>query len=95
MSRKITRLKKLIEQYCGQSKASILQAMGTPLKKSDDSIWFYRKISISPFNYEIIFIFEQDEVVDIAVDEYFLWIEISSVFYEEGGTPEYKVRNYI
>ena len=57
-------------------------------------MWVYLKIKLSPFNEEIIFIFDEDEVVDIVVSEYFLWIEIKNVYYFEGGSPEYKVVTY-
>lgn len=91
MSRKIAELKKLIDQYLGQSKDFTIKHMGKPLKKSDDYAWLYRKFSLSPFMYEIVFIFEEDTVVDIMINEYFLWLEVSSAFYQEGGDPQYKV----
>lgn len=65
-------------------------SFGIPSKKSDNEAWFYRKFRLSLFNDEIVFIFEEDVVVDICINKYFLWVEVKSIFYMQYQNPEYK-----
>ncbi|MCX8525244.1 hypothetical protein OF897_15090 [Chryseobacterium formosus] len=90
MTKDIQKLKKLINENLGKSKTEIQIVFGTPSKKSDDGVWFYRKFHLSPYKDEILFIFDDDVVVDICTNKYFLWREVKSIFYMEGQNPEYK-----
>jgi len=90
MNKDVQKIKKLINENLSKSKNEIRIIFGTPSKKSDNEVWFYRKLNLSPFNYEMIFIFEDDVVIDISISKYFLWVEIKSIFYMEGQNPEYK-----
>lgn len=90
MGKEIQKLKRLIDENLNKSKNQIRMIFGVPSKKSDNEVWFYRKFQISLFNDEIIFIFENDKVIDITICQYFLWLEIKNIYYFEAGTPEYK-----
>ncbi|MCY0976881.1 hypothetical protein PGH12_06910 [Chryseobacterium wangxinyae] len=88
--KQVERLRKLINENLYESKSDIQKRFGSPTKKSEHSIWFYRNFKLSPINYETIFIFEEDIVVDICIYEYFLAIEVKNIFYFEGKNPEFK-----
>ena len=89
ISKDIKKLKKLITEYLGVSRNEIRSIFGTPSKKSDNEAWLYRKFRLNFFNNEVIFIFEDNVVVDISINKYFLWVEIKSIFYMEYQNPEY------
>ena len=89
-NRDIEKLRKLISENLGAPKNEIRKIFGTPSKKSDSGIWFFRKFRFSLFHDEIVFIFEDDLAVDISINKYFLWVEIKSIFYMEYQNPEYK-----
>lgn len=94
MNKQRQRLKKLIEENLDKPKSDIEKKFGNPSRKSDGEIWFYRKFKFSPINYETIFIFHEDIVVDICIYEYFLWIEIKNIFYFEGKNPEFRETSF-
>ncbi len=95
MEKRIQRLKTLIQTYLGHTKSQISKELGQCENKSDNEIWFYRKSYNILFREEIAFLFIEDEVVDVVITDYFLWIEIRNIFYFEGQHPEYKVINLI
>lgn len=72
MNKDIRKIKKLINEYLGKSKNEIRIIFGKPSKKSDNGVWFYRRFNLSLFNDEILFIFEENVVIDIATSKYFL-----------------------
>lgn len=90
-----TKLKIKIKLYLNQSKSKIIDSLGSPTHKSDQSIYFYRKYRFSLFWEETAYIFEEDKVVDIVISLFFLWWEIKSVYYFEGQNPQYKTVQYI
>ncbi|MCX8524618.1 hypothetical protein OF897_11905 [Chryseobacterium formosus] len=94
MDKNIVKLKKLVEKHLHQSKDEISSFFGQPLRKSDDFIWFFRVYKFNIFHEEIIFIFEEDKVVDIVLVIYFLWFKVKSIYYFENQNPEYKVLNF-
>ncbi|MFZ4929409.1 hypothetical protein [Chryseobacterium sp. Mn2064] len=91
MNKHTQKLRSLIEKHLHQPKNQILRIFGRPSEKSDSEVWFYRKFRFSPFNEEITFVFENERVVDISLNQYFLWMEVLSVYYFEGQSPEYKI----
>lgn len=91
MDQQVRKLKRLINSYLYKSKNEILIAFGRPSRKSDSEVWFFRKFDLSLFNDEIVFIFEDEKVVDISISKYFLWKELKNVYYFEGKNPEFKV----
>ena len=90
ISKDIKKFHHLIKENLGKTKHEIKKIFGNPSKKSDNEFWSYRKFHFSLFNNEIIFIFEDDRVIDISTNKYFLWIEVKSIFYMEFQNPEYK-----
>ena len=90
MNKDIQKLKKLITEYLGISRNEVHRIYGALSKKSDNGVWFYRKFRFSLFSDEILFVFEDDVVVDISINKYFLLVEIKSIFYTEYQNPEYK-----
>ena len=93
MDRQIRNLKKLIEKYLHQTKDKISKDWRKPLKDSDDEIWFFRKYYWFLFWDEITFIFDENEVVDIAITQYFFGMELRNIYFFEYQTPQYKVVN--
>lgn len=90
-----TRFKRMLQLYLNRSKNEIVDSLGNPTRKSDQSVYFYRKISFSLFWEETALIFEEDKVVDIIVNIFFLWWEIRSIYYFEGRNLQYKTVKYI
>ncbi|KQS89989.1 MULTISPECIES: hypothetical protein [Chryseobacterium] len=95
MDQQVRKLKKLIANYLHKSKNEILISFGRPARKSDSEVWFFRKFKPSFYNDEIVFIFEDDKVVDISISKYFLWKELINVYYFEGKNPEFKVVSFL
>lgn len=91
MNKTIARLSVLIDQYLYKTKHYIEASLSKPLKKSDDFVWSYRYFGFNIINYEILFVFDEDIVVDIVICEYFLWVELRNTFYFEGETLEYRI----
>ncbi|MDV4102693.1 hypothetical protein CMT19_16765 [Elizabethkingia anophelis] len=93
MSKKsIHRLSTLIKKYLGQEKQYILEKWGESKNKySDNQIWIYTKQRSIIFQDEIIFILENNIVVDITLTEYIFWIARKNIFYYEREIPEYKI----
>jgi len=96
MIKPIRKLKKLVGKYLYLHKNKILYDMGAPDIKSDDFIWFYTShYFLDIFKLEIIFIFEEDVVVDISLTEYIFRREYSSTFYYENAVPEFKTHYFL
>lgn len=93
MDKQVRKLKKLVNNHLNQSKEQIAKYWKKPLKQSNREIWFFRKYRWFLFCDEVAFIFEEDRVIDIAVTEYILGIELRNIFYYENQSPEYKVIN--
>ena len=93
MDKQIRKLKTLVDKHLNQKKEQIAKEWKKPLKESDNEIWFFRKYRWFLFCDEVAFIFEEDRVIDIAVTEYILGIELRNIFYYENQSPEYKVIN--
>ena len=90
LNQDVKKFQQLIKENLGKTKNEIKTIFGKASKKSDNEFWSYRKFRFSPFNHELIFIFENDRVIDISTNKYFLWIEVKSIFYMEFQNPEYK-----
>lgn len=84
----------MVEKHLHHSKDEISSFFGQPSRKSDDYIWFFRMYKLNIFHEEIIFIFEEDKVIDIALVIYFLWFKVKSIYYFEHQSPEYKILNF-
>ena len=95
MDKQIQKLKNLVENHLYQSKDELKSIFGNPSKRSDDEIWFISKRKWLIFRKEIIFIFDNNKVVDIALSEYILWAEYRRIFYYQNSVPEYKIQNLI
>jgi len=91
MDKQIRKLKSLVDQYLHQDKDYVRKILGKPSKKSDDWIWSYNLYHWGVFRDEIAFIFEEEEVVDIVITRYFLWVEYLYIYYQEYAKPEYRV----
>ena len=90
MTKDVEKLRKLVNENLGASRNQIRKIFGTPSKKSDNGVWSYRNFRFSLFNDEVLFVFEDDVVVDISINKYFLWVETKSIFYMEYQNQEYK-----
>ena len=91
MDKQVQKLKNLLDKNIHKSKNEILKVFGRPSRKSDSEVWFYRRFGLSLFSDEIVFIFEEDRVVEISLTQYFLLMERKNVYYFKGQNPEYKV----
>ena len=92
MDKRTQKLKTLVEQYLHLSKADILKALGKPCEKSEEDVWFYCRYQYGIFRSKHTFIFEEDELVDISITEYFFFfIETNHIFYYENQNPACKV----
>ncbi|MFC4686802.1 hypothetical protein ACFO4P_07615 [Epilithonimonas pallida] len=95
MDKQIRKFKKIVSTYLYLQKENISKIWGKPSRHSDNEIWFYPAPFWSIFRDEVIFIFDEDIVVDVAIIRYFLWKEYQYIFYYENETPEYKIfRNF-
>ena len=91
MDKQIRKLKKLVGKYLNQTKEQITKEWKKPLKESNNEILFFRKYKWFLFWDEIAFIFDEDKVIDIAVTEYLLGIELRNIYYFQYQISEYKV----
>lgn len=91
MTKDILKLKKLNDTFLHQSKSRILEEYGKPLKCSDDEVWYYSRHEWGILKDEIIFIFEENIVVDIVISQYFLWNCYQHVVYDKTKIPAYKI----
>ena len=91
MDKQIRKLKKLVDKHLHQAKKQIAKEWKKPLKESVNEIWFFRKYRWFVVWDEVTFIFDEDKVIDIAVTEYLLGIELRNIYYFQYQIPEYKV----
>ena len=82
MDKQIRKLKKLVDKHLHQAKKQIAKEW---------KIWFFRKYRWFVVWDEVTFIFDEDKVIDIAVTEYLLGIELRNIYYFQYQIPEYKV----
>ncbi|MDV4044815.1 hypothetical protein CMT37_18545 [Elizabethkingia anophelis] len=93
----VDKLRCLVKEYLHCSIEELSAEWGTPGAGSDmynNSIWIYHKRRLLFFHDEIAFIIEKEKVVDIALTECFLWMDLRSVFYFKGQENEYRVDEY-
>ena len=91
MDKQIRKLKKIVSLHLHQTKEDIRKTWGKPSRRSDNEVWFYYRYRWIFFRDEVVFIFEEDIVVDVSITQYLLWIEYQHIFYYENETPEYKI----
>lgn len=94
MDKQIQKLKKLVDTYLHHPKDDIMASFGKPKKNSDDEVWFYSFYHLGVFRDEIAFIFQENQVADIMISEFFLWKLISNAYYYEGKKFDYKMTRY-
>lgn len=86
MDTQIHKIDDLVKKYQFKSKLFIIKYWGNPTKYSEREAWFYKRYRWGIFKDEISFIFDENRVVEIGVIKYFLWMNISNIFYSEVKT---------
>lgn len=95
MDKQISKLRKLIQKYLYLKKENLEKDFGKPSKKSEEGICFFNTYRWLILRDEMVFIFEDDIIIDIILTEYILGIEYSNTFYFEDNTPTFKVQKFI
>ncbi len=95
MDKQTQKLKKLVGKHLHQSKDELIKTWKKPLKNSDEEIWFFSIYRWIIFQEEVIFIFEADYVIDIAISKYIFGVHYKSIYFFENSTPEYRVQNFL
>jgi len=85
----------LVEKFLHYHKSDIEKEWGIAENHYEDNMWLYTLKGFLFGHNEIVFIFEDNIVVDISKTDYIFGKGYRNIFYNEHSDPEYEVQNIL